>query len=144
MRKEIVIITILLALVIVGGTLLWQKNNKSTPEGLEINQAGPLVDYIDFGFLPDKLTIKKGATVTFANRGAGPLWVASDQHPTHNNYPGSGIDKCGSEELPGSSLFDSCRNLETNQTFSFTFNQYGIWGYHNHLQPEHTGVIVVE
>jgi len=61
-------------------------------------------------------------------------------HPTHTVYPGSDVKKCGSDE----SIFDACKGLEQGESFSFTFNEIGSWGYHDHLRASTTGKIVVE
>ena len=122
----------------------WQKNNpdtNTTTDGLYKNPLGTNIDYNDFGFFPEKLTIKQGATITFTNRGANPLQPASDQHPAHTNYPGSNASKCPDET---GTIFDSCQGFNTGETWSFTFNEIGIWGYHNHLNASHFGKVVVE
>jgi plastocyanin len=92
------------------------------------------------GFIPSTLTIKVGDTVTFVNKDSKPHWPASDFHPTHRLYPGSGIEKCGS----GEEIFDACKGLSPGETFSFTFKYRGTWTYHDHLYPYLTGTIIVQ
>jgi plastocyanin len=92
------------------------------------------------GFSPSTLTIKVGDTVTFINKDSRPHWPASDVHPTHRLYPGSGIEKCGS----GEEIFDACKGLAPGETFSFTFKYRGTWTYHDHLYPYLTGTIIVQ
>jgi hypothetical protein len=41
-------------------------------------------------------------------------------------------------------LFDACSPVESGQAYRFTFHESGAWRYHDHLFPEHTGVIRVE
>ena len=87
------------------------------------------------GFEPKTLTVKAGTTVTFVNEDTNQHWPASAMHPTHNVYPESG-GCIGSK-------FDACKGLAQGESFSFTFNEKGSWGYHDHLQTSITGKIVV-
>jgi plastocyanin len=90
-------------------------------------EGGNAVSYTGNGFQPNSITIKKGQTVTWTNKDSDELWVASNPHPTHTDYPG----------------FDELKSIPTGQTYSFTFTKVGNWGYHNHLNPSQKGVIVV-
>ncbi|MDP3735588.1 MAG: hypothetical protein Q8R39_04135 [bacterium] len=66
-------------------------------------------------------------------------------HPTHKLYPGSDIKKCGT--LQGgekNAMFDACGAVTPGASWSFTFTELGSWKYHDHLNPLHTGTIVVE
>ena len=80
------------------------------------------------GFEPSTLTIKSGDTVEFKNESGEDKWPASNVHPTHELYPG----------------FDAKKPLLPGDTYSFTFTKSGSWGYHNHLEPEIQGTIVVQ
>lgn len=86
------------------------------------------VDYTDKGFLPKTITIKVGEKVTWTNKSANPMWVASAVHPTHNVLPG----------------FDELTSVVKGETYSYTFAKAGNWRYHNHVGPSDTGVVVVE
>lgn len=77
------------------------------------------------GFSPREITIAPETEVTFINRSSGPMWVASNVHPIHTNYP----------------KFDQ---LSTGNTYSFTFTEKGIYNYHNHLNPSEGGKIIVK
>lgn len=93
----------------------------------------------DSGYSPQALEVKRGEKVTWVNRGSSSNWPASAMHPTHRVYPGSGIEKCGTEEK----IFDSCRGLNGGESWSFTFNEKGNWNYHNHLNSGMHGSILV-
>ncbi len=93
------------------------------------------------GFKPSTLTIDMGDTVKFINTDTIPHWPASANHPTHTVYPGSDIKKCGTDEQ--GLIFDACKGLSQNETFSFTFNNAGTWGYHDHLNAKLFGKIIV-
>ncbi len=82
------------------------------------------VDYTDSGFSPASVTIKKGQTVNFVNKSSSQMYVASNPHPIHTDYPG----------------FDE---LSAGDSYSFTFDKVGTWGYHNHINPAQKGSVVV-
>jgi plastocyanin len=90
--------------------------------------GGTVVRITDDGFEPSTLTVSSGDTVTFENESSDDSWPASDVHPTHQEYPG----------------FDSKKPILSGESYSFTFTETGSWGYHNHLEPDVTGTIVVE
>lgn len=87
-----------------------------------------VVTYTDEGFAPDQATVQSGETVTFENNSSFDLWVASDEHPAHTELP----------------EFDAGRGISPGEVYTFTFTEPGEWGYHNHLQANQTGVVVVE
>ncbi|MDP3996810.1 MAG: hypothetical protein Q8P86_03920 [bacterium] len=96
------------------------------------------VRYTGSQFSPKTVTIKQGQTVLFINDSDRPMWVGSDIHPTHSLYP----EKSDSDCL-GSS-FDQCGSGGRGTEYEFTFERTGVWGYHNHVAPGHTGTITVQ
>ncbi len=86
------------------------------------------ISMTDTGFTPSTVTVSAGTTVVFDNNGQGSHWPASAVHPTHQVLPG----------------FDALRGLSTGEQYSFTFTQKGTWGFHDHLNPQFTGSVVVE
>lgn len=78
-------------------------------------------------FSPAVVTIKAGDTVTWTNHATNPVWIASNPHPTHTDYPG----------------FDSKAAIDPGKTYAFTFTKVGSWGYHNHLNPSVQGTVIV-
>jgi len=105
---------------------------------------GATVTYSDSGYMPSTVKIKRGETVLFENKSSGMVWTASAIHPTHKAYPGSGIEKCGDKTNYMSAIFDACEGYDPGESWAFTFNEPGTWKYHNHLNPSHTGTVVVE
>ena len=101
-----------------------------------------VIEFTADGYAPNKLAIKNGDTVTWVNKTSTATWPASAKHPTHEAYPGSSIGKCGTAEE--AKIFDACRGIKQNQSYSFTFNETGTWFYHDHLNPTKFGQIVVE
>lgn len=87
-----------------------------------------VVTYGADGFSPRSLTVPAGATVQFKNESSRSIWVASNPHPSHTGYPG----------------FDAKKGFASGQTYSFTFNNKGTWGYHDHLNSSEGGSIVVQ
>jgi amicyanin len=74
----------------------------------------------NFTFVPQRLTIKAGSTVTWTNADDIPHAVAST-----------------------AKAFKS-KVLDTNDKFSFTFTNAGVYEYFCSLHPHMTGTIVVE
>jgi plastocyanin len=108
-----------------------------------VDEPGTHVIHLsDAAIEPATLMIKPGETVIFENTGTKGHWPASNIHPTHGGYPGSHIDKCGTIEAK--KIFDACRALRPQETYSFTFDQPGRWKFHDHEQPELGGTIIVE
>jgi plastocyanin len=97
------------------------------------------VEIASSGFSPNSIEINRGDSVAFINKNSEESWPASAVHPTHKAYPNSGIEKCGT----GESIFDACRGLKTNEKFTFTFNEVGTWNYHDHLNSDSAGRIIV-
>ncbi|MGH2621878.1 MAG: cupredoxin domain-containing protein, partial [Anaerolineales bacterium] len=93
------------------------------------------------GFNPKSFEIGQGDTVVFENNGNEPHWVASNIHPTHRLYPGSGNEFCGTDQQATS--FDACTALMPGDTFSFTFDYPGLWRFHDHLNPQLSGKVSV-
>lgn len=90
------------------------------------------VVYDSSGFSPSVLKVAQGTTVNFNNTTDIPMWVASDPHPDHTDYPEL-------DTLQPSGNYPKPRN-----DYSFTFTKVGRWTYHNHTQPENTATIIVE
>jgi len=79
------------------------------------------------GFSPASVTVKKGTTITFVNKGSTAHWPASDPHPTHTTYP----------------EFNSKKEIASGASWTFTFDKVGTWRYHDHLNSGEKGVIIV-
>ena len=74
----------------------------------------------NFTFVPSRLTVRAGTTVTWRNEDDIPHTVTS-----------------------ASQLFKS-KALDTDDSFSFTFTEPGTYDYFCSLHPRMTGTIVVE
>lgn len=109
------------------------KNNTAAAPTPEVATASSTasqaaITLTDSGYSPQLITVKIGEVVTFTNNSSESMWVASDPHPTHTDYDG----------------FDARKAMSKGQTYSFTFNKTGHWGYHNHLDPSQVGTVIVE
>jgi plastocyanin len=82
--------------------------------------AAAEVEIDQFAFVPQRMTVKAGTTVTWINDDDTPHTVASS-----------------------SKLFKS-KALDTKDKFSFTFTTPGTYAYFCSLHPHMTGVVVVE
>lgn len=116
--------------------------SEKTPIPLSTPIAAKAITYSDSGYSPTTMTIKKGDTVIFDNQSSKMMWTASAVHPTHKAYPGSDITKCGTAQAAGA--FDACQGIGLDESWEFKFDETGTWRYHNHLQPNHTGTVVIE
>ncbi|OGH12257.1 MAG: hypothetical protein A2857_00630 [Candidatus Levybacteria bacterium RIFCSPHIGHO2_01_FULL_36_15] len=79
------------------------------------------------GFEPKTITIKTGTKVIWINNSGTTITVSSDPHPTHTLYPPLNLGR-----------------FEDGQTVPLIFDKPGSYGYHNHLNPDQTGQVVVE
>jgi plastocyanin len=112
------------------GTVISNTSSTSTTTSTS-SQTAPkalTVNYTDSGFSPRTAIIAKGGKITFVNKSSARMHVASDPHPQHTNYPD----------------FDQGSSIGSGGTWTFTFNQTGSWGYHDHLNPNMTGTVVVQ
>jgi plastocyanin len=101
-----------------------------------------VVEMRNDGFYPKEATIAAGTSIVFKNVSDEPYWPASNIHPTHTLYPGSDIDKCGTETRVR--LFDACAPIMPGESYEFTFEHPGTWKYHDHLRANRSGTVVVE
>ena len=85
------------------------------------------VEISEEGFSPNFLEILQGDAIEFVNTGELDHWPASNVHPTHEVYPD----------------FDARRPILPGDSWTFTFFRPGLWPYHDHLNPQNTGELVV-
>lgn len=150
--------TIIIILIVVAAFVIVTLSKRATPpEDIEIpiveNETieevvpiipeGPktyVIEMTSEGFLPENITLREGDSVKWVVVGPTRHWPASDPHPLHDGYP----QKTGMCRFAGSSDFNACRALNRDEYWTFTFNQSGTWGYHDHLNPSWKGVVNVE
>lgn len=125
-KKLGVKILVILALVILIEVVILNKSYFSSQQ-IPGQSSTATVELRKDGFYPEEIQIKKRATVKFTNKTGDSFWPASNTHPTHTIYP----------------EFDPKQPIQPNSSWSFTFNNSGSWRYHDHLNPNYTGVITV-
>lgn len=142
MNRTFAVLVLVIVVALAGCTSL-TNGDDNTPtdtngEQNEESSGDNVVSYSSSGFSPETIRINEGETVTWVSEGPA-MWVASDVHPTHTVYPDSSIQRCGSDEED--TIFDQC---SAGNEYSFTFDEPGEWGYHNHRRAAHTGTVLVE
>jgi len=100
-----------------------------------------IIEMSSLGFSPALININVGDEVIFLGIDESNRWPASNVHPTHTSYPGSGIQKC--EMAEKNTIFDSCGSIAGGKEWSFIFNEIGEWNYHDHMEPSKSGKIIV-
>lgn len=94
---------------------------------LLVPTAKASVQYTQGGFSPRTITVSAGTAVVFTNASTAGMWVASAVHPTHQLLPG----------------FDQKAAVQTGGTYEYIFADVGSWQYHNHVNPQDTGTVIV-
>ena len=98
-----------------GGLQLWATGVAQASEARDVT-----ID--NYTFSPGTLTVPVGTTVTWTNRDFEVHTVTADDTPP--TFKSAGLD--------------------TDDSFSFTFNKAGTYSYHCSLHPHMTGKIVVQ
>ena len=80
------------------------------------------------GYEPRDVVVAKGTTIVWENQSNHFHWPASDPYPSHTNYP----------------AFDAGRALAPGESWQFTFDRVGQWGFHDHIKASVTGTVFVE
>lgn len=78
------------------------------------------------GFSPEELEVKVGTVVTVRNNSSTRVQFSSDDHPTHRINQGMNL-----------------RILRPGESGAFTAEKVGEWGFHDHIDASHTGVVTV-
>ncbi len=142
-----IIIALVAVAVIAGGAVLLtsgkdynsKDNNPSTGSNNSYNHdnsingskdktpAAVTVIYTDKGFDPAKVTLKSGETLRIFNSSKSAVSPSSDPHPTHTLNPELNFPEIGA-----------------GKSATMTLTKKGTWGYHNHLNTDQRGTVVVE
>jgi hypothetical protein len=101
------------------------RNPKSNSSS--IKQEEMRMVYFNGSYHPKEIKIAPNQKIVWINNGTGPIWPASNMHPTHEIY----------------SDFDPMQPVHPGKNWSFVFGKEGIWKYHDHLNPALTGTITV-
>jgi plastocyanin len=82
--------------------------------------------YTEEGFDFDSHIIKVGGSVFFTNITDNKLNLASDAHPTHENYPALNVG-----------------DINNGEFIEVQFTALGEFGFHNHNNASQKGVVIV-
>ncbi len=137
-NKNYYILGVIAVAIIAGAVYLFSSTKKAdtlpvintttTIEPVTENQAeAKVIFYTDKGFSPSSIEVSVGTKVIFINQSVGLMWVASAVHPTHQALPG----------------FDQLTAVPNGVSYEYTFTKAGTWKYHDHLNPEARGVVIV-
>ena len=92
---------------------------------LQIIEEENTIAILNYEFSQETLTIKSGTTITWINLDVVPHTVYSGTHENPADFFESG-------------------SLRQNESFSYTFNEPGVYVYHCDPHPYMEGVIIVE
>lgn len=107
--------------------LLFRTPEQAPPALAAPRTATVIINEDDFS--PATLTIHPGTTVIWQNEDQNTHYVESDPYPSATDLPG----------------LNSNVGISHNDTYQYTFNQKGSFGYHDRLNPtEYHGTIVVQ
>ena len=136
-----VMVVVVLVVVLIAGYLLFQTNTskqsnvaqnaKNTQNTGAAEQTKPVlqetVTLTTAGFNPQTITVKPGTRVVWLNKSGVTETVNSDNHPTNLLFPFLNLGRF-------------------NDGFSITtmFTKSGTYTYHNELNPDQKGTIIVE
>lgn len=104
-----------------------ESQDTAQPQSDESAPQAVTIIYTDRGFSQNTYKVAAGGTVTVQNDSGRVLEFSSDNHPSHTKNPELNMDA-----------------LQPGGTTQFTVQQSGSWGFHNHLQASHTGILTVE
>ncbi len=110
----------------------------AAPKATPIPTYGAIIKYYNTGFSPNHATIFVGQAVRFENDSDRPMWIASNPHPVHTNYPLKAVNACGGSD------FDECVSIGKGEHWDFIFKREGSWGFHNHMRGSDEGTIYVK
>lgn len=97
-------------------------------EDTPVQNEEVIINYTDSGYSPAEVTVSSGTKVVFKNGSSSLMWTASNPHPVHTDL----------------SSFDAKSGASAGGTYSFTFEEFGTFQYHNHAKPAHGGKVIVE
>lgn len=105
-------------------------SNSSTSDSTEPAQDKVTVTYGN-GFSPTSAVLKSGGTVTWVNKSGSQIQIGVDPHPTHT----------GDKAITGGEF---TLDLNDKESKAITVTKTGTFSYHNHLESDKTGTIIVK
>ena len=124
----IVKLTVIAIVCLIGIFLFFRNSDEPTPPPAQPVSQAIEVSITDSGFVPSTIVVAKGAKVVWKNDSASPRRIGSNPYPDHTSLP---------------SLY-SKDVIAPGQTYSYTFNDAGEWGYSDYTVPTNTATVVVK
>lgn len=140
-RNAVLISAVLIIASFIGFWLPYKLSKNSNIPINVVNKTSEITIIYDIrGFVPDNITVPIGTTVAWTSSSGIPMWVGSDPHPSHTDLPGFDQKR----------IINKIRNpfievayAHGDGAYEYTFTKVGTWKYHNHLNPQHKGLVVV-
>ena len=112
------IIAFVVVVAVLVGFLYLNKQKTTSSKTNTKSVAVASVSITKEGFVPATIQIKKGSQVTWTNNDTSPHQVVTDPHPSHTNLKSLNSD-----------------SLSQGESFTFTFEKTGTFGYHDEMNP---------
>lgn len=124
-KKNLSVVLVVLIIIAFAGLVVLIVSNDPQRKKLSlssdyISTNTAIVEVTKSGFVPDTIQIKKNTTVIWRNIDSNPHQPAADPFRTHESNPN----------------LVALEALEENDSFSFTFDEVGEFGYHDNLNPD--------
>ena len=114
-------------LILLGG-LAYIISNLNQPDPQETSQQSVAqITITKDGFIPATLAVKKGTRIIWTNTDSKMHQIQANPHPTGESLPGL------KSEI-----------LNNTQTYEYTADTVGIYGYHDQLNPTTNGTLDVQ
>ncbi len=123
-------VMVLLLIVVALGLFLVVKsssNNDQAKKDIAATQNMAHITITKDGFVPANLVVKKGTKIEWVNTDSAIHQIQANPHPTGTSLPGL-----------------SSAILNTNQSYQYTANTSGSFGYHDHINPTVNGTLEVK
>ncbi len=129
--KLILALTALFILLLLSFVIALLITPKDTTQPTQPTASAPTptaeVSITKDGFVPAALSVKKGTKIIWTNSDGATHQLQANPHPTGKSLPGL------KSEI-----------LNNKQTYSYTANKAGSFGYHDHLSPTMNGSLDVK
>ncbi len=130
-RSKALFAALLIAVIVLVSTivtlLILTVRETPTTSPPQTTQATAEVSITKDGFVPAALSVKKGTKIIWTNSDGATHQLQANPHPTGKSLPGL------KSEI-----------LNNKQTYSYTANKAGSFGYHDHLSPTMNGSLDVK
>lgn len=141
-KHNALLISVILTIAgLVGFWVPYQRSkNAPVPSSSATGINEVKIEYTTGGFVPASVTVPINTTVAWSSPTSLPMWVGSDPHPAHTDLPGFDQKRIINRVK---NPFLDVANAHGDGIYEYTFTKVGNWKYHNHISPQHRGIIVV-